>query len=170
MNRVIYSNCFNFCLKKQINKLFSCAVKKVFKGQEEKFFYANIKFVSEKEIKELNKKFRNIDRATDVLSFPNYNFENETVEAEDEVFLGDIAICKKIANRQAKEYCHSKKRELCFLALHGFLHLMGFDHIEKEDEKVMMKMAEEILKENGVERWKLVMLQLLEKPTREKAL
>ena len=66
--------------------------------------------------------------------------------------MGDIAICKPIAKKQAKEFKHSTKRELGFLALHGILHLMGFDHLTDEQEKEMMGFAEEILRENGVER------------------
>ena len=144
------------------------AVKKKF-GDSSKVFFVNIKFVSKEEIKELNNKFRKIDRETDVLSFPNYDFEKETIEGEDEVFLGDIAICKPIAKKQAKEFKHSTKRELGFLALHGILHLMGFDHLTDEQEKEMMDFAEEILRENGVERWKQDMLLLLEKQMQEKA-
>ena len=157
MNKIEYQNCWNLCFKKTTNKLFNMAVVKKF-GNSSKNFFANIKFVSENEIKQLNNKFRQIDRATDVLSFPNYDFEKETIEGEQDVFLGDIAICKPIAKKQAKVFNHGLKRELCFLALHGILHLMGFDHLTDSQEKEMMDFAEEILKENGVERWKQDML------------
>ena len=151
MNKIEYQNCWNLCFKKTTNKLFDMAVLKKF-GKSSKNFFANIKFVSENEIRQLNNKFRQIDRSTDVLSFPNYDFAVENFEGEENVFLGDIAICKKIAKKQAKVFNHGTKRELCFLALHGILHLMGFDHLTEEQEKEMMDFAEEILKENGVER------------------
>ena len=68
------------------------------------------------------------------------------------VSLGDIVICKDIAKEQAKEYGHSYKREICFLALHGLLHLIGYDHEIKEEEEEMMAKAESILKEHRVLR------------------
>lgn len=147
-----------FPYKKVIEKMFEIA------GQvlNENFKEVNlsINFVCEEKIKQLNKEFRNVDRVTDVLSFPNLNknvdqtlkeFEQEKDE-EGILFLGDIVICKKVAYKQAKEYGHSKKREICFLALHGLLHLLGYDHIEKKDEKPMTKTANSILEKFGVER------------------
>ncbi len=147
-----------FPYKKVIEKMFEIA------GQvlNENFKEVNlsINFVCEEKIKQLNKEFRNVDRVTDVLSFPNLNknvdqtlkeFEQEKDE-EGILFLGDIVICKKVAYKQAKEYGHSKKREICFLALHGLLHLLGYDHIEKKDEKLMTKTANSILEKFGVER------------------
>lgn len=120
----------------------------------------SINFVSEEKIKQLNKDFRNVDKVTDVLSFPNLNKNvdqtlKEFGQEKDEdgiLFLGDIVICKKVAYKQAKEYGHSKKREVCFLVLHGLLHLLGYDHIEKKDEELMMKTANSILEKFGVER------------------
>lgn len=150
MNKVYFKNVFSPCFKKMATKLFSDAVEK--KYETDKNFFANIKFISESEIQKLNRDFRQIDRVTDVLSFPNYDNPQNTIFEEDDVFLGDIAICKSVAKKQAKEFGHSLKRELCFLALHGFLHIMGYDHIEKEDEKKMMGLANEILRENGVGR------------------
>ena len=147
-----------FPYKKVIEKMFEIA------GQvlNENFKEVNlsINFVCEEKIKQLNKEFRNVDRVTDVLSFPNLNknvdqtlkeFEQEKDE-EGILFLGDIVICKKVTYKQAKEYGHSKKREICFLALHGLLHLLGYDHIEKKDEKLMTKTANSILEKFGVER------------------
>lgn len=121
----------------------------------------SLNFVDGEEIQNLNKAFRDMDRQTDVLSFPNLNknynqslteFESERNVDDGLLFLGDVVICKKIAYAQAKEYGHSKKREVCFLALHGLLHLLGFDHIKKEDEKVMQETAEKILNEVRVQR------------------
>ena len=116
----------------------------------------SINFVSDEEIQRLNREFRNIDKVTDVLSFPNLNkTSNENLKKfrkladfdTNLLFLGDIVISKKVAKKQAREYEHSLKREVCFLALHGFLHLLGFDHIKEEDEKIMTKLQSKILSE-----------------------
>lgn len=121
----------------------------------------SVNFVNEEEIRDLNKTHREIDRATDVLSFPNLQkhpkqslkeFGSEINPDDGCLFLGDIVICKKVAKMQAKDYGHSVNREVCFLALHGLLHLLGYDHIEKEDEKLMQSTAEKILNTFGVSR------------------
>jgi probable rRNA maturation factor len=126
----------------------------------------SVGFVSEEEIKRLNGEFRKIDRKTDVLSFPNIEKTanqklSEVAKKNDadlfdlddgNLFLGDIVICKKVARAQAKEYGHSTKREICFLALHGLLHLLGYDHIEKQEEALMNSTAEKILSAFGVSR------------------
>lgn len=147
-----------FPYKHKIAKMYSIAEKIL--GENFDKVNISVNFVSKQEIQNLNKTFRNIDRATDVLSFPNLNkspeqklsqFQNEADE-DGVLFLGDVVICREIANLQAKEYGHSKKREICFLALHGLLHLLGYDHIESEDEKLMMGTTDEILKQFGVER------------------
>lgn len=146
-----------FPYKKKIARLFQLAGDVLSENFEE--VCTSVNFVTEEEIRALNKKFREIDRVTDVLSFPNLdkkadeklaNFQKEVVDGE--LFLGDIVICKKVAKRQAKEFGHSLKREVCFLALHGLLHLLGFDHIEKADEKLMTETAEKILQKFGVTR------------------
>ena len=116
----------------------------------------SINFVSDEEIQRLNREFRNIDKVTDVLSFPNLNkMPNEKLKKfrkladfdTNLLFLGDIVISKKVAKKQAREYEHSLKREVCFLALHGFLHLLGFDHIKEEDENIMTKLQSKVLSE-----------------------
>lgn len=145
--------------KNTINKIFEEAEKIL----EEDFSEVNvsINFVKAEEIRDLNKRFREIDRATDVLSFPNLNkkpnqnlkeFEEERNIDDGLLFLGDIVICREVAKRQAKEYGHGMKREICFLALHGLLHLLGYDHIEKEDEVQMQATANKILQAVGVNR------------------
>ena len=146
-----------FGYKKNIEKLFEVAGRVL--GEDFSCVSVSVNFVGEEEIKRLNKQFRDVDRVTDVLSFPNLekkadeslkNFESEKVD--DVLFLGDIVICKKKAKAQAKEFGHSEKREICFLALHGLLHLLGFDHIGKDDEKKMNAVAEKILTQFGVKR------------------
>lgn len=121
----------------------------------------NISFSSEDEIRRLNRDFRNVDSVTDVLSFPANDLTcpiSKTgitcdMEVDDGmIFLGDIIICYERACEQAEEYGHSLKRELCFLALHGTLHLLGYDHIEPEDEAVMMSKQNDVLNRFGIER------------------
>lgn len=115
----------------------------------------SINFVDNEEIQELNRNYRQKDVPTDVISFAM----QETVEGElnivdDEMplILGDIVISVDKAKEQAEDYNHSFERELAFLTLHGFLHLLGYDHIRKEDEVVMFKRQDEILGAFGIER------------------
>ena len=140
--------------KHKIKKIFSVA-EKVLKEDFSKVC-VSLNFVSDEEIQRLNKEFRNVDKVTDVLSFPNLNktpkeklekFKKSYDFDEGLLFLGDIVISKNVAKSQAREYEHSLTREVCFLALHGFLHLLGFDHVKEEDEKVMNKIQDKILSE-----------------------
>ena len=120
-----------------------------------------IEFVPWYKIKSLNKKIRNINKVTDVLSFPmlsvkKFDFLSQCDDERDpytkELYLGDIVVCYRRAKKQAKTFGHSIEREICFLTLHGLLHLLGFDHIEKNDEVEMMEIAEKILKKFGITR------------------
>lgn len=140
--------------KRKIKKVFNIA-EKVLKEDFSKV-YVSLNFVSDEEIQRLNKEFRNVDKVTDVLSFPNLNkapkeklekFNKSFDFDEGLLFLGDIVISKNVAKAQAREYEHSLTREVCFLALHGFLHLLGFDHVKEEDERVMNKIQDKILSE-----------------------
>ena len=107
-------------------------------------------FVDEKEIQKINKEYRNIDRVTDVISFA---FEdNQDISYNDIRILGDIYICIPKMISQAKEYGHSEKRELSFLTVHGLLHLLGYDHQNKEEEKEMFGLQELILNEADIKR------------------
>jgi probable rRNA maturation factor len=106
--------------------------------------------VDNKRIHEINKEYRGIDRPTDVISFALE--DNEEIEFDHYRVLGDIYISIDKVKEQAKAYGHSEKRELAFLTIHGFLHLLGYDHMEPEDEKVMFGKQEEILNEFGITR------------------
>ena len=106
----------------------------------------NIIFVTKEEIQRLNREFRKIDKVTDVISFAL--IDDKDIIKTDE--LGDIFICLDKAFEQAKEYQHSENREVCFLAVHGYLHLCGFDHMTKEDEEIMFSKQEEILQKAGI--------------------
>lgn len=120
-----------------------------------------IAFVSEEEIRELNKEQRNIDKVTDVLSFPYLDGirgeiltpEHFGEECEEDGFLlGSVCICMQRAKEQAEEYGHSLEREVCYLALHGILHCFGYDHIEKSDEEEMTLLAEQIMTKLNLKR------------------
>ena len=110
----------------------------------------NVIIVDEEKIHELNKEYRGIDRPTDVITFALE--DNEDIIYEDFRLLGDIYICLEKVYSQAEEYGHSVLRELSFLTVHGFLHLLGYDHMTEEDERVMFKRQEEILNGFGIQR------------------
>ena len=110
----------------------------------------NIIIVDKEKIQEINKLYRNIDRVTDVISFALED-DKSFIETEFRV-LGDIYICLDKAIEQAKEYGHSLKREVSFLTIHGLLHLLGYDHMNEEDEKEMLGLQEMILNEYGLKR------------------
>lgn len=108
----------------------------------------NVILVDNNYIHELNKNYRKIDRETDVITFALE--DNEEVNEEEHRLLGDIYISVDKAKSQALEYGHSFKREICFLAVHGFLHLLGFDHMNKHDEEIMFSKQELILNEANI--------------------
>ena len=104
-------------------------------------------FVSKEMIQEINKEYRHIDKETDVISFAFLDGENkeEILSSLTEVVLGDIYICVDVAIEHAKEYGNTLNRELRFLFVHGLLHLLGYDHMKKEDEEIMFPLQEKIL-------------------------
>ena len=115
----------------------------------------SISLVTNEEIRQINKQFREIDKETDVLSFPQLTFEEgeyAEVNENDEIVLGDIIISLEKARQQAEEYGHSLERELAFLTAHSMLHLLGYDHMEKDEEEDMFRRQKEILVEAGFPR------------------
>ena len=108
----------------------------------------NVIIVNNDYIHKLNKEYRKIDRPTDVITFALEDCED--INYDEFRLLGDIYISLDKAKEQSIEYSHSFKREICFLAVHGFLHLLGYDHMEKQDEEVMFKKQEVILNEAGI--------------------
>ncbi|MUV39603.1 Endoribonuclease YbeY [Lentibacillus sp. JNUCC-1] len=116
----------------------------------------SVNFVDDTDIQALNRNYRQLDRPTDVLSFALQDAVDEEMTVNDEadipLALGDIVISVDTAKRQANEYEHSIKRELCFLALHGFLHLLGYDHMNEEDEQRMNNRQNALLGTFGIER------------------
>ena len=119
--------------------------------QSEKYPYlseASMTLVSDSEIRSLNNQYRKIDKATDVLSFLMGEPNHET----SAVVLGDIIISVETAIRQANQYGHSLEREMAFLTVHGMLHLLGYDHLNKADENIMFAKQEAILQKLGINR------------------
>ncbi len=144
--------------KKIIKNVFAEAIKET--KNDLPNTWVTISFVKRNRIRELNRMYRKIDKETDVLSFPMLDivypqtlndFKSE-YSPDGTLYIGDIVICPKIAKWQAKLYNHSKKREVAFLALHGLLHILGFDHIKPEEEEVMMATSKKILEKAGLGR------------------
>ena len=119
--------------------------------------YISLSIVNLETIHSLNRDYRNIDRPTDVISFAYLDDveDKETLfKSGNQVILGDIYISIEKAIVQAEEYKHSLLRELSFLFVHGLLHLLGYDHMEKEDEIIMFDLQNKILEKEGISRWK----------------
>ncbi|MBS4217112.1 rRNA maturation RNase YbeY [Bacillus sp. FJAT-49711] len=115
----------------------------------------SVMIVSNDEIQKINKEYRGKDYATDVISFAMEELgedEQEIIGVDMPRMLGDIIISSDKAQEQANEYGHSYARELGFLTIHGFLHLLGYDHIEEEEEKKMFARQNELLEGYGLER------------------
>lgn len=124
----------------------------------------NLLLTMNEQIQEMNANFRNIDRATDVLSFPMVDYETpgefDFLEERDDCFhpetgellLGDIVISKEKVLSQAEEFGHSPMREYAFLIAHSMLHLSGYDHIEEEERSIMERMQRELMEEIGILR------------------
>lgn len=109
---------------------------------QQRNFEVNLILVDDEVIHKFNKKYRHIDRPTDVLSFAAID---DPEHQEDDPYLGDILVSLDAVKRQAIEYDHSEKRELCFLFVHGLLHCLGYDHMSKDDEEVMFGYQDKIL-------------------------
>lgn len=120
----------------------------------------NILITDDASIRELNRQFRNIDYSTDVLSFPMLNMKNGRIQSEegdydmDEglLLLGDIVLSMETTQRQAEQYGHPLERELAFLVSHGVFHLLGYDHMQKDEEKDMLLKQEAVLSKLGLKR------------------
>ena len=119
--------------------------------------YISITLTTPEHIHEINKQYRNVDKETDVLSFPMFEkselddkIKNQDFEHED--VLGDIVISIEKVKGQAEEYGHSFEREFSYMIVHGFYHLMGYDHIEEKDKVIMRPKEENVLNKLGIRR------------------
>ena len=138
--------------QKEYEKVISKVLVECFKEEKliDSKLYITITLTTPENIRKINKKYRNIDKETDVLSFPMFQKDelDEKIKNKDFLYedvLGDIVISIDKVERQAKEYGHSFERELSYMVVHGFYHLMGYDHIEEKDKKVMRKKEDKIL-------------------------
>lgn len=137
-------------------KLAEKVIEKCFEVEniKNKNLYINVIYTTSQKIKEINKQYRNIDKETDVLSFPMYEKEEILLKKDNTEpdTLGDIIICIEQVKKQANEYSHSFERELSYMLVHGFYHLMGYDHLEDKDKKVMRDKEEFILNNLNIVR------------------
>ena len=123
-------------------------IKRTLEHEKVKNANFSIVFVGEEKIRDINKNYRHIDKVTDVISFA---FEdNDKNRYNDMRFLGEIYICIPRMQEQALTYGHSEVRELAFLTVHGLLHLLGYDHMTKEEEEVMFRIQKKVLDEDEI--------------------
>lgn len=109
-------------------------------------YFTDVTIVNDEEIHKINREYRKVDRPTDVISFAFLDDKNEIPQKDGSpICLGEIIVSYERAEAQAKEYGHSLLREMSFLFVHGMLHLLGYDHMSKEQEVVMFKLQDEIL-------------------------
>ena len=153
---LLIDNRTDFEITEEFEKLFNDVVKESLRYEEfDPECEVSLSIVSNDEIQEINKQFREIDVPTDVLSFPLLTFEEgeqADVNENNEIMLGDIIISIDKAKAQAEEYGHGLRRELAFLTAHSMLHLMGYDHMEEEEQKEMFKKQDDILNNLGITR------------------
>ena len=148
-------------ITEEINEVIKSAIEASLKYENCDFdAELSVTIVDNEEIKEINREHRGIDKATDVLSFPMLEFDEEgnAIEcdydfSDDTVILGDIVISAERAMEQSKEFGHSFKREMAFLTVHSMLHLLGYDHVDDpEGEAEMIRKQKEILEGLGITR------------------
>ena len=114
-------------------------------------YEVSLSFVTNDEIRDINREYRNIDKVTDVLSFPMYDGQEVDVDF-GQISLGDIVISIERASEQAKDFGHSLEREICFLVCHSMFHLLGYDHMEENDAIDMHAREEAVLGKLGITR------------------
>ncbi len=141
---------------KEYEMVLNRVINKCFEEENLKNLYISITLTNPENIQKINKEYRNIDRATDVLSFPMFE-KNEIKEVckmnmEGQEVLGDVIISIEQVQKQAEKYGHSFERELAYMAVHGFYHLMGYDHMEENEKKEMREKEENILSKLDIKR------------------
>ncbi len=152
--KILFDNNTNYNIDENTFNLINKCIEETLKTEN---FTNNVEIslsiVDNEEIKKLNSIHRNIDKETDVLSFPMLdefnNIENNMLHP---ILLGDIIISIDKAMTQAKDYGHSLERELCFLTVHSMLHLLGYDHMDKDEEKIMFDKQDIILNNLNIRR------------------
>lgn len=120
---------------------------------QNKKLYVNVVLTDSKNIRKINKEHRNIDKETDVLSFPMYEREDiKDLNPENEDILGDMVISIEKVKENAVEYGHGFTRELAYMVVHSFYHLLGYDHMEEADKKEMREKEENVLEKLNIKR------------------
>ena len=145
--------------KELYEKIIKKVIKKCFEVENllDTKLYVSITLTNPDNIHSINKQYRNVDRPTDVLSFPMFEKEelkNKIINNDflQEDVLGDIVISIEQVEKQAKEYGHSFEREFSYMLVHGFYHLMGYDHIKEEDKQIMRPKEEKVLELLNIKR------------------
>ena len=141
--------------KEEYKELIGKVLQKCFNEEnlENKKLYVNVVLTDSKNIKNINKEHRGIDKETDVLSFPMYEKnELENIHLKNEDVLGDMVISIEKVQEQAQEYGHSFERELAYMIVHSFYHLLGYDHMNETDKKEMREKEEFILGKLNIKR------------------
>ena len=145
--------------KKEYEKIVKKVLTQCFKEEQLENTKLSITIIltTPENIRKINKEYRNVDKATDVLSFPIFEKDelSQKLQENDFVYedmLGDIMISMEKVKEQAEEYEHSFEREFSYMLVHGFYHLMGYDHIQEEDKKIMRPKEEKILKDLKMDR------------------
>ncbi len=139
----------------EYEKIIESVVKKCFETEKisANMFYVNVILTNPEHIRALNNEYRKIDKETDVLSFPMFEKDElANMKNVGQEVLGDIVISIERVKEQSKEYGHSVERELAYMVVHGFYHLMGEDHVEEDDKKRMRAKEEVVLKALKIER------------------
>ncbi|HBC85044.1 MAG TPA: rRNA maturation RNase YbeY [Clostridiales bacterium] len=159
MNDFVQINYNNIEENEEYNKIIHTVIKKCFEeeGLDKLKIYINIILTNPEEIRKINKEYRNIDKETDCLSFPMFEKEEieELIKQKENItldILGDVVVSIERVYEQAKEYNHSFERELAYMVVHGFYHLMGYDHMEEEDKTIMREKEENILQNLNITR------------------
>lgn len=159
MNDFIQINFNNIEEETNLSKIINQVLEKCYEVEkiDTTKIYINIILTNPEVIRQINKEYRNIDKETDVLSFPMFEKEEleQLLKKQDSIeqdILGDIIISIPKVIEQAKEYNHSFERELAYMTVHGFYHLMGYDHMEEEEKKVMRAKEENILEQLEINR------------------
>jgi len=140
---------------KEFDELIHQVIEKCFEEEDllNKNLYVNIVLTTPENIRKINNEHRGIDKETDVLSFPMFEKnEIKNLKLEEEDVLGDVVISLDQIKRQAKEYEHSLKRELAYMLVHSFYHLLGYDHMEENDKIQMREKEENILNKLNIKK------------------
>ena len=146
--KVVEINFLDIEENKEYENTINKVVEKCFEEEnlQNKNLYINVILTDPKNIRKTNKKYRNIDKETDVLSFPMFEKDEiPNIEGNIPDVLGDIVISIDRVKEQAKEYGHSFERELSYMVVHGFYHLMGYDHMKEEEKNIMRQKEENVL-------------------------